>query len=371
MKRVLLFTVMAIFFVPFCIFSGDIQLGNTKVGGHVKFIVYDSAEGTSTFYTTPGNVTKNAEGRYYTGMGFKEFILYISQEISDVLEFEIEPVISANTSATPAMYKQIGSGITRNNRMALELGIDKAVFKYMAPWETEVKLGLFKPVFTMEYGHELFWEEQMNGGKFAVLTGVSLGQMHDTALEIYKAFYIGEVSLPVYLYVLNGGYYADSNNQPGAMIHIEPEWGVLKLSGSFFASSVDNNFQGAEWFNFRGTKNMTRWSAGGAINWQGITLRSEFAKFRNERATANKDNLGEGFYVKLLVRPMKELRLMYHFDCARGNGVDYITHLPGFQYFISDATIAEFQCDIADWRSTNGRQKMIFTRPTLGIRITF
>ena len=344
------------------------EAGKTTVGGHVRLKLYDNPTGWSS-WGTAFNLTRSAKAEDYVGMGFTDAILYFSQDITDNFSVEFCPTFSASTGATPKFYFDIGKQATTP---ALKADIDRAVIKYRAPMDIDITFGVMKPVFTMDYGHEMFWEEEYNGGKFTC--NPMLGQMHDAGLEIYKNFEIGEVSLPAYLYLLNGtSYYVDNNNQPQAMIHVEPGWGPFKLSASFAAARYDNPE----------LKGFTKWSAGFLVNWQGISLRSEFVSSKKEKSISNvRDALAEGYYITASYKPLEWLRVFYHHDSALHNfngffatapgaGERYITNTAGINIFITDSSILLFQVDVADWRRRDDSAILIFTRPTLGTRITF
>lgn len=348
-------------------FAGE--TGKTTVGGHVRLKLYDNPTGWSS-WGAPFNLTTSTKSEDYAGMGFTDAILYFSQDITDNFSIEFCPTFSASTGATPKFYFAIGKQATA--APAIKADIDRVVIKYRAPMDIDITFGVMKPVFTMDYGHEMFWEEEYNGGKFTC--NPMLGQMHDAGLEVYKNFEIEEISLPVYLYLLNGtSYYADGNNQPQLMVHVEPGWGPFKLSASFAAARHDT----AE------LKGFTKWSAGFLVNWQGISLRSEFVSSKKEKAISNvRDALAEGYYITASYKVLDWLRVFYHHDSALHNfngffftgpgaGERYITNTAGISVFITESSILQFQVDVADWRRRDDSAILIFTRPTLGTRITF
>ncbi len=349
------------------------EAGKTTVGGHVRLKLYDNPTGWSS-WGAPFNLTTSTKSEDYMGMGFTGAYIYLSQDITDNFSIELVPIISASTGATPKFHSTIGAHATA--APAVSLGIDKAVIKYRAPFDIDVTFGVMKPVFTMDYGHDMFWEEEYNGGKF--ICNPKLGSMHDTGIEIYKNFEIEEVSLPVYLYLLNGDdnsfkYYNDSNNQPQGLIHIEPGWGPFKLSASFTAGRRDA----------KELLGMHKWSLGFLVNWMGLHVRSEFAKGKWEKSISNsRDALTEGYYIMASYKPLEWLRVFFHHDSvlhnfngffftAPGAGERYITNTAGISIFITESSILQFQVDVADWRRRDDSAILIFTRPTLGTRITF
>jgi hypothetical protein len=384
MKKMLAVFFVAVLFVAvvpvYAEESGSVP-GKSKIGGHVKFSVYDSADGV-TGWGTSSALTFTAKSSQYTGMGFREFILYVSQEITDQFSVEVCPVLSVRTGATPSLGTIIGKQKSASPSLSA-LDLDRAVLKYMAPWEIELTFGIFKPVFTMNYGYELFWEEEYNGGKF--VCNPNLGVMHETGLEIYRNFYIADVvALPVYLYALNGGsYYVDSNNQPMLAAHIEPEYGPVKIGASFAAQKFDTKEQ--KW--------SFRYTGGAAFNWKGIQARVEYAAgdWQNDiMTTTNTYNArAEGFYATASYKlpsdwNMDWLKVFYTFEyalqnfngtfshsSARGGGDKYVQHTAGLDIYITPASMLQFQVDVADWRRRDNSLILIFTRPTLGARVTF
>ncbi len=394
MKKLLLFLFSVLFLISFSSFAGEMKLGETKVGGHLKMVLYDQPTGVTTVKS--GSVVTSTASTSYIGMGFNEVILYISQELSDKFEIELKPKFTVSTGATPKLGTVIG--VQRARSVTYTAGLDEAFVKYRAPEDVEIKAGVFKPMFTMNYGQELFWDEMFNAGK--MICNPNLGQAHEMAVEIYKPFNFGEVSMPVYLYIINGAgsssYYSESyisgNNfsmYPGAAAHVEPSWGPFTLSGSIMAAATSAGVNpGAQWFNFKGNANFHKWSAGASVNWQAFKIRGEYVRGKWEKGTVGAkiyDAISEGYYATVVYRLLPDVTIFAQNDTARslnfnggipgakmsGTSETYITNTAGLNYFITDSSILQFQVDVADWRNGNGTQTLIFTRPTLGLRVTF
>ena len=334
----------------------------THIGGHIKLGIFDRVNGTS--YYAPNqkfDLTKSY------GVAFKEFDLYVSGKINEWLSFEVDPKFSASTGATPKIGVTWTAVATAPAFSGFSHG--KAVVIFALPGEVEMEIGALHPIFTAEYGRELFWDDEINSGKFAANNNV--GAVHDNGIQFYRNFDFGNISMPVYLYYLNGGStdgFSDVNNEPGAMLHIEPTLGPLTLLGSIYGTRYDAAEKLA-W---------TKWSAGGIFVWEGLTLRSEFVKGKQEKAiSVSQDANSEGYYAKVLYKVLPWLQLMIHHETVLenasvpGKAAKYILNAPGAQIFLADSAILELAVDIADFRLTDNSKKVIYTRPSISMRITF
>lgn len=340
--------------------------GATTIGGHIKIVLFDTADGVRT--TTGGKAMGSTE---YGGFNFNELWLYISHQLSDVFA-EVEPEFRASTSATPKLGYNVGGQEKASD--ASFAGFDRALAKYEAPGGYEISAGIVKPIFTMDYGDELFWSEEYNGSKFTA--NPYLGEMADTGIEVYKAFGIGDASLPVWLYALNGTggtLESDNNDQPAAMIHVEPEWGMFKLSGSYTLGTYDNAKHDA----------YQRTSGGLVFNWQALQVRGEYASGRwNNKLSAGNDAVSQGWYAKAVYKFTPWLKVVYDYNVADFNfnysgegaansGEKYLTHTLACDLNITDSSYLMLQLDYADWLKNNGSDELKFIRPVLATRITF
>jgi len=351
--------------------------GATTVGGQLKMELFDWADGVRT--TNANGVKTKTGSTEYSGAGSNTLWLFISHQLSDVFSIEVEPEFDASTSATPKLGDNIGAQMTTPSKITEGLlGFNRALAKYTTPGDIEISGGIIKPIFTMDYGEELFWQEEYNGSKFAA--NPYLGEADAAGVEAYKAFTIGDASLPVWLYAINGNSsnIGSINNQPAGMIHIEPEYGMFKLSGSYQAGTWDVNKQDA----------YQRTSGGIEFNWQGLQLRGEYASGRwNNAISAGNDELSQGWYAKAIYKVTPWFKLVYDYNVAYmnfetffdnfastidGGPEKYITHTLALDLNITDSSILMLQIDYAyQWAKTSGEDSLSFIRPTLAYRITF
>jgi hypothetical protein len=344
-----------------------------SLGGHIKMTIFDR----------PVTISQNSGAQtgiaHSYGLAFRELDLFISGRINDWISFEVDPRFSASSGATPKL------GVTTTATTGTDyafgaFGHGKACLDFKLPYDVNIEVGQLHPKFTAEYGSELFWEEQFNGGKFAANTNV--GALHDSGIEASKSFDVGDITLPVYLYLLNGptetGAF-DINNQPGGMIHIEPVWNGLTALGSIYAAKYDVNEDKAE----------TRWSYGLMYTLGNLSLRSEYAYAKQEglingASGSNRDAKSEGYYFKAMYKVLPWLKLYVLHESAYDNyfanaatkkndynPVRYLGTTPGFDIYLADATMLQFQLDIENWRNNAGTMVLVYTRPFLGIRCTF
>lgn len=346
---------------------------STVIGGHIKMTLFDAVDGVET--KSPGGALGETE---YSGFSFGEIILYISQKISENFSVEVEPEFSASTGATPKLGTSIGAQMLP--KTPTFGGFDRAMAKYTAPMDVEISAGIVKPKFTMEYGDELFWDEEFNGSKFAA--DPWLGEMADSGVEVYKNFSAGDASIPVWLYALDGygvGYAGnvsgvnDNNDSPSFMIHVEPNMGMFKLTGSYTVGLYDNGKHDA----------YERASGGIQFIWDNLQIRSEIADGRWEnKIAAGIDAKSYGWYVKAIYKFTPWLKLVYDYNVAELNfngffvtnnngGENYLTHTLVLDYNITDSTYLMLQMDYADWKENSGAEGLKFFRPTLAVRTTF
>ena len=339
----------------------------TTIGGHVKLTMYDYKDGKSD----------GAKGHEYAGMALSEMIIYFSSELSDKISIDFQPMFNTRTGATPRFGNKIGDNKYSNVEPIFNEW-RKAIISVLLPYELEMAVGIVKPRFTWDYGTELFWEEEINGGKFSC--NDFLGAMHEAGIELYKPFEFSGISLPAYLYVLNGGgtnLFNDNNNTPTVMIHAEPEIGAIRFQGSLARGKWDD----------AGKYNMTRYSAGIAYQWENFSARAEVAGGNWENSISAKkleDATPFGYYAKMLYRITPWARAMLHYDYAKHNfngfvstspgEEEYVTITPGLQIIVAPSSMIQIQYDIADWKkwkTDDENHKLEFGRLTVGWRSTF
>lgn len=360
MKKILMLFSMAALLV---VTASAGQAQETRVGGHLKLNLYDYVDGTHN------GIHQTQNGGFLSAA---ELILFISQEINDYLSVDVQPTFSVNTGATPKLGNDIGAQRDLSKSPSFG-GWDKAEMKALLPYEMQLAFGIVKPIFTMEYGEELFWQDELNGSKFAANT--HLGAMHESGLELYRDFELGSVSLPVYFYLVNGTGkdFGDNNRHPMLMLHLEPEIGPVKFSGSLAYGKWDAS----------DANDMTRYSAGLQYSLGAFQLRSEFAGGKWAKSIGGvKDAVAFGYYVKLFYRITPWLKAMVDANLAdhnfngffftgAGAGEKYTTVTPGLIFNITDSNLLLLQYDIADWRVKDDSDKLQFKRLTLGWRSTF
>ncbi len=352
--------------------------GETKVGGHFKLTLFDYSMGDRAFTDTLGIVQK-ADGARYAGMSISRFTLLVMQEIKEIFSILVQPNFEVATGATPRVGRSIGE---KHKASAPKfVGWHKAFMRILIPYPllVEVSGGVLFPRFTMDYGAELFFEDEYNGSPFAVSNW--LGEMHGTGFEFYKTIELGFASMPTYIYLLNGSnnLFHDNNDSPEAMIHIEPEIGPVRLFGSFLAGKYDDE----------GEKNLFRWSGGASLTLGRVELRSEYAAGKWEESlndSATTDGMPYGFYGKLFYQFSDWGKAMIHYSYARYNFIGtpiggppgkeiYSTITPGLHANLFDCLGIQLQCDIGDWEMQkalkNTKDELNFYRFFLGIRATF
>ncbi len=357
--------------------------GETTIGGHFKLTLYDYSIGERTFTIIDSindsiKKSQKADGARSAGMSITRFTLLISREIKEIFTLIIQPNFEVLTGATPRIGKSIGEKQSAGGPKFT--GWQKAMMRIIIPYPllVEVSGGVLFPRFTMDYGAELFFEDEYNGSKFAISS--SLGEMSGTGIEIYRTFELGFASMPVYLYILNGSgnLFHDNNDTPEGMIHIEPEIGPVRLFGSFLGGLYDDD---------RST--VLRWSGGFAFDVGPVEFRSEYAGGKWEKSLSDSldpDAKPLGFYAKLFYKFSTWGKAMVHYNYVRYNYMGshingsrgreiYSTITPGLQINVFDCLGIQFQCDIGDWqrkdKERNIEDKLKFSRYFLGLRATF
>ena len=283
------------------------------------------------------------------------------------------------TGATP----RFGNKISENKYSSAEPTFNewrKAIISVVLPYNLEMAVGIVKPRFTWDYGSELFWEEELNGGKFSC--NDFLGAMHETGIEFYKPFELSRVSLPAYLYLLNGGpggqknLFNDNNGSPTVMLHVEPEIGGLRLQGTLARGKWDE----------QNKYSMTRYSAGIQYVWSKLSARAEMAGGVWEKsipAAQLEDATPFGYYGKILYQALPWMTAMIHYDYAKHNFNGFVTATPGeevyrtitpgLQFKVAQSSMIQIQYDIADWKQWGSVRDntLKFNRFTVGWRSTF
>ena len=346
------------------VFADSSGESSVNVGGHVKLKLYDGVNTISR-----NNGVQSEINRSY-GIAFTEINLYISAKLNDLVGLEVDPRFSASTGASPKLG--VTTTAIAGSKYAFNgFGHGRAVVQFNLPYDISAEVGQIHPVFTVEYGKEFFWEELMNGTKFSC--NDNAGSLHDQGIEFLKTFNIDDISIPVYLYLLNGGTVndgTDANNQPGAMVHIEPSWGPFTVLASAYGAKTD----AAE------LKAWMKYAAGLLVNWEGIKFAAEYTSSKKEHGiSTGRDAKTEGYYARASYKVLPWLKLFAHHESVLDNfygssgakTTRYITNILGFNIFTSDSSMIQFQLDMADWRTSDSAATLVYTRPYLGMRLTF
>lgn len=370
-KRTLILTILLLISM-ICLSNAQDKI----IGGDLKLTLFDITTGTSRLADTAsstGYTDYDTTDRY--SFGFNSFILYVTPQIGDYLSLDIEPEISAHTGATPRLGTRIGMQRPANVS-EVDISLAVANVTYQAPGDFEIKAGILRPVFQVDYGEERFYQEQLNAYK--PITNGYLGSWHDAGVEFYKSFDIklsenSYASLPVSLYLLNGGFeVADNNNDKTILLHTAPEISNFKLIGSAALGKWDN----------ANNENYMRYNVGLEANFKRLWLRSEYTAGKWDNKVAGGETLDYkpmGFYVKAGVNLIPDkLRLILNYNYAKFNwnsrGANeeiYTTIVGALNYFVAPGATLILAVDNADWKCDVEKTKITFLRLTLGSRIIF
>ena len=350
---------------------------SVRVGGWLKMWIFDRPAGIGKDV----GAGKQIDITKSYGVSFNEFDLILNVKCNDLVSFLLEPNWSSSTGATPKLGQvslpsanpTVPNGITQTSIAASNWGHGVAEMILNLPQDITLEVGALRPHFSMDYGEELFFDEEMTTGKATH----DLMVLEDYGFGVAKSFTFGDLSLPVNLYILGGAdgdFKFENNNQPGVMLHVEPHYGPVELYGSFFASRWDDKERYAK----------TKGLFGINVSWEGLTLRSEFARDRIENkvnAAAGIDKTDEGYYVKLFYRVLPWLQFMIHHDSAlegastgpanRGKTTRYLTNTIAAEINLSDSTILQVNCEVGDWRTNNNDKSVVYTRPNIAVRSSF
>jgi hypothetical protein len=362
-KTVVVLTVLA---AALCLINGA-RAEQTTVGGHLKLTLYDRPTGTHNSEQTSN----------YVGFSVRAFYIFVSHQLTDKVSIEVQPEFAASTGATPKFGSPIAKK-TDPSTIAPEFsGFNRAQMTVTLPKEYEISFGIVKPRMSWDYGAELFWEDQMNGGKFTLS---DISAVHDTGIELYKNFEAGKISLPTYVYVLNGGYeFNDNNNQPAVLATVEPELGAFKLKGSFYYGKYDKLAKLAS----------VKYLGGVAFEKGPLAIRAEggmglwenrVSSMARDSSITLSDGKPKGFYAKAYYRIFPWCRAMIQYDYMSNNNSGwapgsekYTTISPALQFSVANSSTLMLQYDIADWKRVKGvKEDLIkFNRLSVGWRTTF
>lgn len=367
--------------------------GLVKVGGHMKGpVLTDNVWGKAMV-----NGVKSSGG-YSAGSYFSThaFQLYISKDITENVSVHAAPEFnSAGAGATPSIGKVMGDTL-KDTGGTTAVKLYELYAGYNLPsLGLQMRAGYLTLPFTQDYGKELFWHEEHNGGKFTLATA-----WHDTGLELYKPFEIGNVSLPVSAYIVNGNgsYNRDNNNSRAVMLHAAPEFGQLKTFASFGAGKWGDavalstgTLINDSAFNGRKSKVFHRWSAGAGYGYKAFRVRGEVAGgqwndalYTGKSYESNRTDFG--YYGKLFYTVVPEkLTAMVHYnyyvnkkEAASTSNYSikekFDTTYLGLQYEVAPAATFLVGYTNGNWRNNDTPLKkdyVKFQRVQTSVRVTF
>ncbi len=389
-KSIFLFVCAALYLALAAQSKAEVD-GLVKIGGHLEGpVLSDSVWGHAVVNGVKTRGSYSA-GSYF---GSHTFIMYVSKDINDTMSVNISPDFSnAGAGATPSLGKKLGEGL-KDISAAPTVRFYEATFNMGLPdYGVQMRAGFMSLPFIQDYGKELFWHEEQNGGKF------TLGNSwYDTGLEIYKPFEAAGVSLPLSLYIVNGNssLNRDNNNGKSVMIHVEPEFAGVKTFASFGAGKwgdklalstgtvngvVENQFK----------KGFFRWSYGAAYAYKRFKARGEVAggKWQDNLfsgAAEESDKRTFGYYGKVFYSVVPEkLTAMVHYNLYKADAAavspanhiiteTYKTTTLGLQYELAPAATFIIQYDIGKWKNDDvaGQEDSIkFNRALASVKVTF
>ncbi|MFH1414410.1 MAG: porin [Candidatus Omnitrophota bacterium] len=333
-----------------------------KVGGHFKAYLFDRSQGKRNAIRQHNNLSA----------GIHHLYLYFRKELEDWFSIDLQTDTSVTASATPSL----GSNITRATSASVSTSIHQAFMNIVLPNNSELKVGLFHPMFSEDYANEIWWDQLYHQNK-----GLDyLQSWYDMGVEFYKNFDFENWSLPVYLSYLNGntayrGQFVDNNEGKTVLIHLAPEFfqSKLKLLGSFALGKhdVDNN------------DDLRRYAAGFDWKYKKFSILGEYlySKWENLSLTGggNEDGTRDGYYIKALYRFSPKWRGLIQYSHSelyntagsvmRSDIYDALTL--GANYFLTEGSTIIAQVSTCDANRSDDSETLEFLRYTLGWRITF
>jgi hypothetical protein len=241
----------------------------------------------------------------------------------------------------------------------------------LLPREVELKVGAFWPLFSEEYGRQIWWEEQYHGNN-GLLT---LEAWYDNGIELYRNFDFEAFSLPVYLYLLNGdNRYVDNNAGILGLVHLAPEFygNKLRLLGSIGSGRWDDNDD----------YDTLRYAVGADFKYQNLNIMGEYLHKQWDNVplsgggTADGEN--KGYYIKGLYSFRQKWRgVVKYSDVELYNASTtmladtYKTISLGVNYSITDSSLIMLQISSVDADRSDGSETLEYIRFTLGWRTTF
>lgn len=337
------------------------SIEGARIGGHLKMFLFDQAQGKR-------NGAKQSSS---TSAGISHFYLFIDKELTDSTSISIQPDITVNASATPAL----GSNISRAKSASTTTSIYQAFIKTRLNNGIEIKAGVMNPYFSEEYASQIWWDEQYHANKGIV----DIESWSDAGIELYKNFEFKNWSLPSYLYLLNGnvtnsnGKFVDNNDGKSILLHIAPEISNFRLFGSFGYGKWDDGNDYDTW----------RYASGLEYKYKKFTFRSEylFNKFEDTSLSAGgkADTEKKGYYLKGLYRFTPKWRGYVNYSdvslpYTSGSSLlkdTYKSTTLGLNYFFTNSSIIMGEVTHVNADRSDGSEKLNYYRSTVGWRTTF
>ncbi len=328
-----------------------------SVGGHLKLYMADRANGERNDVNQNNNLSA----------GIHDLYLYFSKGLSDFLMLDVQTKTSVLAGATPSL----GSDISRSTTSSVSTKIDQAYMTVLLPREGELRAGVFFPLFSEEYGRQVWWGEQYHGNN-GLLT---LEAWYDSGIELYKNFDFDAFSLPVYLYILNGdNRYVDNNAGMSGLVHLAPEFfgNRIRLLGSYGSGKWDDNDD----------YDTTRYAGGAEFKYRSLSIMGEYMYKGWEELPltggGTADGESKGYYIKAGLSFGEKWRaLVKYSDVELYNASTtmladtYNTVSLGVNYFITESSTIMPQVSVVDAERSDGSETLKYTRFTLGWRTTF
>ena len=331
-----------------------------NIGGHFKAFMLDRSQGQRNDIDQNNNLSA----------GISDVWLYFSKRFNDWLSIDIAPRIEVLAAATPAL----GADISRATSASVKLGLDEAYISLRVPWELDLKVGAFYPMFSEEYARQTWWHEQYNGNNGLM----QLQSWRSNGVQVYRNFDFEEFSLPVYLYWLNGdnsySRYVDNNGGKNLLAHVAPEFfgGRFKVMGSVgFGKWDDNDKNGS-----------LQWALESEAKYKGISLLAGYLHRGRDGVPLTGGNVADGdnkgWYVRGMYTFNSKWRALIKYsdvDLSFASTTmltdNYKTVTFAANYWIAGGSTIIPQIAYVDARRSDGSEKLEYWRYTLGWRTTF
>jgi|GEM_PF-4715621 len=348
-----------------------------SVGGHSAFSLFSRTSGVSQVIVDSSTTSRTTNSEW-SGVSLLRLIPFFRWDVSEKLSLDVRPFISIDgtSGASPQFGKALGDEKPKKTVLKLE-EFSRASVKAIIGPASELSVGYVHPRFTWEYGTDLFWEDVINGSKFAIdrWTGI----FPDAGAEYMHNFEFGDaLSMPTYLYLITGSSANPSEQTPTVMVNAEPDFGHIKFH---IAAAM------GQW-DFENHKSMYRTAAGISYSHGPWAARAEESYgWWQDRIGNSPDNaIAHGGYAKVTYRLNKTIRTtlggsyLYHnfvntYAPMPGEEV-YVSVTPALQIFTSESSRIICQLDLTNgvqnpWSSLGQSNVLAYAQGTIGWRLTF